>query len=155
MTVDRLTLLFFDASPLIAAAGSPAGGSGFLLSLCARGYLKAAVSQPVLLEAQRNIQAKLGEAAIQRFYNLLAVVPFSLTSLPDEAEFKRLEKFINRKDVHVIAAALEIHAPFLLTLDRGLVLEVNKANLGVQALTPGDFIKAILPNHTDFPGIRD
>jgi hypothetical protein len=50
-TIDRHTLLFLDASPLIAAAGSPAGGPGFLLSLCARGYLKAAVSQPVLLEA--------------------------------------------------------------------------------------------------------
>lgn len=155
MTVNRRTLLFFDASCLIAAAGSPAGGSGFLLSLCAREYLKAATSQPVLLEAQRNIQAKLGGAAIQRFYNLLAVVPFLLASLPGEAEFKRLEKLVNRKDVHVIAAALEIHTPFLLALDKGLVLEVNKANLGVQSLTPGDFIKTILSNHTDFPGIRD
>jgi predicted nucleic acid-binding protein len=155
MTVDRNTLLFFDASCIIAAAGSPTGGSGFLLSICARGYLKAAVSQPVLLEAQRNIQAKLGDAAIQRFYNLLAVVPFSLTSLPVESEFKRLEKLINRKDVHVIAAALEVHAPFLLTLDRGLVLEVNKAHLGIQAFSPGDFIKSVLPTHVDYPSAKD
>jgi hypothetical protein len=86
MIIDRNTLVFFDASCLIAATGSPSGGSGFLLSLCARGFLKAAVSQPVLLEAQNNIQAKLGEEAIQRYQNLLAIVPFSLAALPDRTQ---------------------------------------------------------------------
>jgi hypothetical protein len=62
---------------------------------------------------------------------------------------------INKKDVHVIAAALEIHGPFLLALDKGLVLEVNKANLGIQALSPGDFIKTVLPNHVDYPSARN
>ena len=91
MTIDRNTLVFFDASCLIAAAGSPSGGSGFLLSLCARGYLKAAVSQPVLLEAQSNIQAKLGDEAIKRYHNFLAIVSFTLAALPDQMKFKRLE----------------------------------------------------------------
>src|SRR6476661_7199168 len=151
MIIDRNTLVFFDASCLIAAAGSPSGGSGFLLSLCAKGFLKSAVSQPVLLEAQRNIQSKLGDGAIKRYHNLLAVVPFSLASLPETAELKRLGKLINRKDVHVVGAALEIHATFLLALDKGLVLEVNMKNIGIQALSPVDFIKMILPNHVDFP----
>ena len=155
MTIDGNTLVFFDSSCLITAAGSPSGGAGFLLSLCAKGYLKAALSQPVLLEAQRNIQAKLGHEAIKRFYDLLAVVPFSLASLPEKAELKRLGKIINRKDVHVVAAALEVHAPFLLALDKGLVLEVNKVNLGIRALSPGEFIKTILPNHVDYPAARD
>jgi predicted nucleic acid-binding protein len=155
MTIDRNVLLFFDSSCLIAAAGSPSGGSGFLLSLCARGFLKAAVSQPVLLEAQNNIQAKLGDEAIKRFQNFLAIVPFSLAALPEKTEFTRLEKMINKKDVHVVAATLEIRAPFLLALDKGLVLEVNKANLGIQALSPGDFIKTILPNHIDYKSARN
>jgi predicted nucleic acid-binding protein len=150
MIIDRNTLIFLDASCLIAAAGSPSGGSGFLLSLCAKSYLKAAVSQPVLLEAQSNIQAKLGDEAIKRYHNLLAIIPFSLASLPDRAELKRLGKLINKKDVHVVGAALEVHAPFLLALDKGLVLEVNKVNLGIQALSPGDFIKTVLPNHEDY-----
>lgn len=155
MNIDQNTLVFFDSSCLIAAAGSPSGGSGFLLSLCARGYLKAAVSQPVLLEAQRNIQAKLGDEAIKRYHNLLAVVPFSLASLPDKTKLKRLEKMINKKDVHVVSAALEIHAPFLLALDRGLILEVNKVNFGIRALSPGDFIKSVLPNHIDYLSYKD
>ncbi len=155
MTIDRNTLLFFDSSCLIAAAGSPKGGSGFLLSVCARGYLKAAVSQPVLVESQNNIQSKLGDNEINRFYNLLAIVPFSLASLPDQEEFARLEKLVNKKDVHVVAAALEVHAPFLLTLDKGLAVEVNKSHLGIQALSPGEFIKTVLPNHVDYSSARE
>jgi predicted nucleic acid-binding protein len=55
----------------------------------------------------------------------------------------------------LIAAALQAHAPFLLALDKGLVLEINKANLGIQALTPGDFIRTILPYHVDYPHEKD
>jgi len=155
MIIDRNTLVFFDSSCLIASAGSPSGGSGFLLSLCARGYLKAAVSQPVLLEAQRNIEEKLGDNALKRYHNFLAIIPFSLASLPEKAELKRLGKMINKKDVHVVAAALEVHADYLLALDKGLVLEANQANLGIQVLSPGDFIKMILPNHIDYLSARN
>jgi predicted nucleic acid-binding protein len=155
MTIDRNTLVFFDSSCLIAAAGSPSGGSGFLLALCSRRLLNAAVSQPVLLEAQGNIQAKLGEEAIKRFQNFLAIVPFALAALPEKAELKRLRKLINKKDVHVVAAALEVRAAYLLALDKGLVLEVNEANLDIQALSPGDFIKTILPTHIDYKSARN
>jgi hypothetical protein len=97
MIIDRNTILFFDSSCLIAAAGSPTGGSGFLLSLCARGVLKAAVSQYVLLEAQRNVQTKLGDEADNHFYNFISIVPFSLATLPDKNILKRLEKICNKK----------------------------------------------------------
>ena len=155
MSIDRNTVVFFDSSCLIAAAGSPSGGSGFLLTLCARRFLKAAVSQPVLLEAQNNIQKKLGDEALARYHNFLAIVPFSIAALPERAELRRLGRAINKKDVHVVGAALEIHAPFLLALDKGLVLEVNKADLGLQALFPGDFLKTILPHHMDYPSARN
>ncbi|MFO7625363.1 MAG: PIN domain-containing protein [Anaerolineales bacterium] len=151
MTINRNTLLFFDSSCLIAAAGSPTGGSSFLLSLCARGFLRAALSQPVLLEVQKNIQSKLGDEAIKRFYYLLAIVPFSLASLPEKAEFEQLANKVNSKDVHVVAAALEVQAQYLLTLDKAFVLEVNKTGIGIQALLPGEFIKTILPTHVDHP----
>ena len=150
MTIDPNTLLFFDATYLIAASGSPTGGSGFLLSLCARGYLK-----PAILEAQRIIQDKLGDEAFQRFYTFLAVIPFALASLPEKGELKRLEELINRKDMHVVAAAMEVHAPFLISLDKGRVLEINQVKLAIQALTPGDFIINVFPQHVDYPPAGD
>src|SRR6266498_4609234 len=118
MTIDRNTLLFFDASCLIAAAGNPQGGSGFLLSLCAKKFLNGAVSQPVLLEVQRNIQVKLGEETLERFYRLLMVVPFALAPVPPPSELKELEKIVTAKDTHVLAATRAIKASYLLTLDR-------------------------------------
>jgi predicted nucleic acid-binding protein len=147
MTIGRDTILFFDASCLIAAAGSPTGGSGFLLSICAKGLLRAAVSHPVLLEAQSNIETKLGGAAVQRYINLLTIVPFSLARLPAQEELNRLKLFINSKDLHVVAAAVEVKAQFLLTLDKKLIKEINTTSLDVQASTPGDFIKKILPGY--------
>ncbi len=152
MIIDRNTLLFFDSSCIIAAAGSPGGGSAFLLSLCARGYLTAAISQPVLLEAQSNIQAKLGDEAAQRFYNLLAIIPFILAPIPQSRKIHQtyLDKGINQKDIHVILAAVEVRAPFLLTLDKRFTHETNNAQIGIIALSPGDFIKTVLPQHTAY-----
>lgn len=82
MIIDRATRVFFDVSCLIAAAGSPTGGSGFLLSVCSRRLLTGVVSQVVLLEADRNIQGKLGLAALQRYRTLLQTTPLLVAAVP-------------------------------------------------------------------------
>src|SRR3990172_350058 len=131
MTIDHQTLLFFDASCLIAAAGSPSGGSGFLLSLCARDLLKAAVSQPVLLEAERNVLAKLAPHALDTYHRLVVITPMTMVPLPAEAEQRKYREIAGQKDEHVVAAAIAAQAPFLLTLDKGLEDSVNAAHLPV------------------------
>ncbi len=47
------------------------------------------------------------------------------------------------KDAHVLAAALECRATFLITLDRRHLLNeaVASADLSVRAITPGDFLR--------------
>lgn len=154
MTIDHTTLLFFDASCLIAATGSPSGGSGFLLSLCAQGRLKAAVSQPVLLEAERNIRAKLGPEALDTYHRLVVLTPMTIVPLPSQTEQRQYRKIVGEKDEHVVAAALVAEAHFLLTLDKGLENRVNEANLPIRALSPGTFIKTVLIQHVDYPAIR-
>ncbi len=57
---------------------------------------------------------------------------------------------INAKDEHVVAAALAVHAAGVLTLDQPLAGEINAAELGLTAISPGAFIKTILPNHPAF-----
>jgi predicted nucleic acid-binding protein len=154
MTINRGTLLFFDASCLIAAAGSSSGGSGFLLSLCERGLLRGAVSQPVLLEAERNVREKMGFDALERYRSLIVLTPLVLSPLPPRRVVSRHEGLVGQKDAHVLAAALAAQASFLLTLDRRLAERVNQANLGIRALSPGDFIKTELPRHGDYPSAR-
>jgi predicted nucleic acid-binding protein len=148
MTIDRTTLIFFDAACLIAAAGSPTGGSGFLLSLCAKGYLQAVVSNYVLTEATRNIQARMKAGAWTNYQTLLTVVPFVMAPVP--APLPTLPP-INAKDVHVVAAAIATSVAYLLTLDKGLLAEANLAQLTFPTLVPGDFIKTVLPTHVAYP----
>lgn len=151
MIVDRDTVLFFDASCLIAAAGSPSGGSGFLLSLCTSGFLKAAVSQAVLWEAERNITGKLPASALATYHRLIVLTPMTVSSVPSRAELQRYRAIVGEKDDHVVAAAVAAKAPFLLTLDKKLEARINQASLPLHAISPDDFIKGVLPQHVDYP----
>lgn len=150
MTIDRSTSIFFDASCLIAAAGSPSGGSGFLLSLCARDLLRPVVSQFVLYEAEHNIRQKLGQHVLHDFQALLIRIPFTVTSVPMISTGAPWLIAVNAKDAHVVVAVLASESPYLLTLDRNLIAEVSRANLPFQALTPGTFIKEVLVQHSDY-----
>ena len=155
MKVDRSSVLFFDASCLIAAAGSPSGGSGFLLYLCASGKLRGAVSQAVLLEAERNIRNKLPAQASVNFEQTLLTVPLIMAPIPEVSTQDKARWGVTDKDQHVVSAALAIACPYIITLDRGLADQINQAELPVQALSPGNFIKQVLPSHPDFPTIRE
>lgn len=154
MTIDHTTRLFFDASCLIAAAGSPQGGSGFLLALCGRELLRGAISHHVLREAEHNIQTKLPPPALDHFYEQVRVLPFLIAPVPVLDEPAAWHLHVNAKDRHVIAAALAIRAAYLLTLDQNLILETNRAALPILALTPGDFIRIYLPTHDEYPRLR-
>lgn len=154
MTVGPTSLLFFDASCLIAATGSPTGGSGFLLSVCARGLLQAAVSQAVLLEAERNIHLKLPPDALGAYHRLVMLTPMTVVPLPSKVDQRRYRSIVGEKDEHVVAAAIAAGAPFLLTLDTRLETSVNQAKLPIQALSPGAFIKTVLIHHVDYRSMR-
>lgn len=151
MKIDRTTLLFFDSSCLIAAAGSPTGGSAFLLRLCALEFLKGAVSQAVLLEAERNIINKFPPAVLIAYDQLLVRTPLIVAPLPTVSKLRRYHSLINQKDEHVVVSAIATGARYLLTLDKTLAKQINQARLPIQALSPAEFIKTILSHHTDYP----
>jgi hypothetical protein len=82
------------------------------------------------------------------------VTPLQLLPVPTPRQLARYESIVGAKDAHVLAAALGAQTPYLLTLDRELAERINGANLGVQAFSPGDFIKTILPQHVDYRSLR-
>src|SRR3712207_3206090 len=86
MVIDQTTLLFFDSSCLIAAAGSPTGGSSFLLALCARGFLRGAVSHAVLAEAEGNILTNLKPPALTRYRREIFSISFVFPPVPRSPE---------------------------------------------------------------------
>lgn len=154
MKLSRTKLLFFDASCLVAAAGSSAGGSGFLWSLCQRGFMRAAVSQPILLEARRNVQENMGTVELERLYRILAETPVLIVPLPEAQAVQHCAALVGEKDAHVLAAAIAGGAPLLLCLDKPLQERVNVARVPLRALSPGEFIKELLPTHPDYPSMR-
>src|SRR5437879_5224005 len=117
MSIGRGTRLFFDASCLFAAADSPTGGSAFLVSVCARGFLQAVVSAAVLEEAARNIAAERPAAILTSLHELVRATPFALVTAPSEAEVLR-QRPVFQSDDHVVAAALAAGIDFLITLDQ-------------------------------------
>lgn len=152
MSIGRNTLLFFDASCLIAAAGSPTGGSGFLLTLCIASFLQASASQSVLIEAERHVLTDLGPGAIETYRHIISNALSRVVPFPTADELLPYEATVNEKDRHVVASVMASGAAFLISLDRRLIEEVNRGGLPATALLPGDFIKAWLPQHSDYPG---
>jgi predicted nucleic acid-binding protein len=143
---DRKILVFLDACVLIAAAHSQTGGSALVIEVCRGFSFKATVSVKVLLEARINIAEKFAEPELVRFYQLLADLdPEMVPSLLPE-NLDRCESLVTLKDVHVLAAALQSGAAYLITLDKRHFMTpvLQAAGLSVKIMTPGDFLKAIV-----------
>jgi predicted nucleic acid-binding protein len=155
MPIDETTVLFFDSSCLIAAAGSPTGGSSLLLAICAQGFLKGAVSHAVLSEAEGNILTNLQPQALNRYRQEILRNPLIITPIPSTTERETAAPITGEKDAHVLASALHIGADYLITLDKGLIARITQEEeLSVAALTPGEFITTTLPTHPAYPSIR-
>jgi predicted nucleic acid-binding protein len=153
--VDRTTLIFFDASCIVAACGSPTGGSGFVLSLCRRQLLRGAASYPVLEEAARNIASHFEPAVLARYFRLTRDTPLTIVPAIDETVTAFWSDYMGEKDAHVTAAAEAIDATYLLTLDKRLAAGVRRSGSTLYALSPGEFINAHLIHHPDREGLRD
>ena len=134
--------LFLDASVLIAAAGSPEGGSALLLEICRARKTPMLVTRLVLREAERNIQEKLDEAALLQFYRLIADLDLQVIPAPASEELKAASGIVAAKDAHVLAAARAGKATHLITLDRKHFLGEKRREgiLPIIACTPGEFL---------------
>ena len=144
MTQQRI-LAFLDASVLVAASRSPSGGSALVMEVCQGRRFRAALSARVLLEARVNIAEKFGEAELVRFYQQVAALDPEMVPPPPLERLARCASIVGSKDAHVLAAALECGAGYLLTLDRRHLITptVQSAGLPVSVVMPGDFIKEV------------
>ncbi len=104
------------------------------------------VSRMVLVEAERNIQAKLGEDSLLRFYRAIGEATLDIVAPPTAAEIVAHSRIISLKDAHMLAAALKGGADLLLTLDRRHFFspKVVRGGLPFQVMTPGDFLRTLI-----------
>lgn len=116
------------------------------MEACQGTRFRAVVSERVLLEARTNIAAKFGEAELIRFYEQLADLDPEIAGDAPADLLAECVPLTTEKDAHVLAAALECGAEYLLTLDRRHLLSeiVLTAELAVRCMTPGTFLQEIL-----------
>ena len=144
--MTRRDRIFLDASVLLAAAGSPSGGSFAALKvvLGSEGRHQAVTSSHVEREARRNLRLKFTHVAVIRFDALLGELMPIHVDLDAAPEPLDLPDFAAAKDHHVIAACLASNASICLTLDRRHLLteEIRQwgHHRGLRFLTPGEFI---------------
>lgn len=150
MPAEGKRRVFLDASVLVAAAGSPSGGSALVIEVCQGQRFAAVCSQRVLLEAQVNIRNKLPAEAMVRFYQILAALSPTVVPPTTTAEEASYAAWVAPKDAHVIAAAVQSGADYLLSLDRKHLVndQARSAGLPFLVLMPGEFIQQVLADST-------
>lgn len=152
---DRNTLVLVDASYLVSGSASPGGGSGYILTICQRGYLRGAVSKIILVEAERNITKKMGSASHTQYFQHLRDIAFEIAVFEDASIPLRHRLIAGEKDAHVITAAVILDAEYVISLDRRLVSRINTATLPITAMTPGEFLRGPLLLHPEYADIRN
>jgi len=137
--------IFLDASVLLAAAGSPQGGSSAAIAQVAHSEeFEVLVSSQVLREALGNVRLKFGQAAVIRLYTLLAQLQPRLVGPRESAAPANLPASVAVKDHHILQACVAAGASICLTLDRRHLLSEDVRRWGIERdlrlLTPGEFL---------------
>jgi hypothetical protein len=137
--------VFSDASVLLAAAGSPTGGSSAALETIATdARYQALASSYVLSEARRNVSVKFPAGADARLAHLLAQLRPRIVRLDAAADLRDLPTSLAEKDRHVVHACLVGGASICLTLDRKHLLTEELRTWGMRRrlyfIRPAEFL---------------
>lgn len=140
MPKQRLKV-FLDTSALIAGISSSKGAARAVLQLAEIGLIEVFVSRQVIIESDRNIEAKLIEMIdeYRKFIEILAPV---LVDDPSQKEVKKFSSIIHPDDAPIFAAAVNSGVDYLVTWDRKHFIGKNisiRSNLKI--VTPGEFLK--------------
>jgi predicted nucleic acid-binding protein len=129
--------IFLDADVLFAGAASPSeyGASLLILQLAEITLIEAFTSEQVIVEAERNLSAKLPQA-LPAFHHL---VSRCLKICPDPApgDLVAYRGLADPKDLPILVAAKRENCSCLITFNLRHCLPGHP---GVDVLKPGDFI---------------
>jgi predicted nucleic acid-binding protein len=132
--------VFVDADVLFAGSASPSehGASLTLLRLAEITLIEALASEQVIVEAERNLTAKL-PAALPAF-RLLVARCLTIVSIPTTDELAQFEGLADRQDRPILAAAVLNRCSWLVTFN---VRHYQPGHPLVSVLPPGEFIRKV------------
>lgn len=133
-------VLFVDADVLFAGAASPSEHSASLmiLTLSEVTLIRALVSEQIITEAERNLEAKVPKA-LPVFRHL---VSRCLTVVPDPelGELSSYQGLADPKDLPILVAALREKCDWLVTFN---IRDYIPGHPDIRVLRPGEFISRI------------
>lgn len=132
--------VFFDSDVMIAGSASTSGASFALLHLAELGLVKGYVSARVVEECRRNLGRKLPGAIVPFEKIVQRCVTVRKTS-PSRPSLSLASNQTNKKDVPILASALESNARFLVTFNVKDYWPSSTTPLTV--LTPGELLSRI------------
>ncbi len=133
--------VFLDTSALIAGIASSKGAAREILRLAELELIEIVLSKQVIVEADRNIEAKMPEILYEyrSFIELLAPV---LVDDPSPRDIKKYSALIDPDDAPILAAAVSSIADCLVTWDRKHFLKGDLRSItNIKVLSPGEFLK--------------
>ena len=132
--------VFVDADVLFAgsASASEHGASLTILRLAEITLIDALASDQVLIEAERNLAAKL--PATLSTYRLLVDRCLTIVPRPSTEEVASFHGLAHRDDLPILVAAIQHECPWLVTFN---VRHYRPGHSDVTVLTPGDFVQRI------------
>jgi putative PIN family toxin of toxin-antitoxin system len=135
---------FIDASVLFAAAYSPRGSAYQLLRQALEGAINILVSEDVLAEVRRNLEAKAPET-LADCELLVEMLPLTIIDDPTPEAIKRVSRYLNPKDAIILAAAMAAQPDYFVTWDRKHFLSdpAIAEKSGLTIITPDDLLTAI------------
>jgi predicted nucleic acid-binding protein len=132
--------VFLDSSSLIAGIASSKGAAREILRLAEIGLVELVVSRQVVVEADRNITAKLPEC-LDDFRNYLETLAPVLVADPSQREIQRSSSLIPPHDAPILAAAIAAQADYLVTWDQKHFMTSGPRALGrPKVMNPGEFL---------------
>lgn len=135
--------VFIDSSVLVAAVGSPSGGSARVLRLAKGDKIKLCVTLEVLRETRLNIAEKFSREKLVRFLMEVKFAKIKIVPEPTEKEISRWEPLTVPKDTHVLAGAIKAKADVLVSLDKQHILTTKvKKNFPILVQNTKQFLAA-------------
>jgi len=132
--------VFLDTSALIAGIASSKGAAREILRLAEIGLVEILVSRQVVVEADRNITAKLPEC-LDDFRNYLETLAPVLFADPSPRDILRFSSLIQPHDAPILAAAVAARADYLVTWDQKHFMTTGPRALArPKVMNPGEFL---------------
>ena len=117
------------------------GASAAVLDLCESETVQIVVSRQVLVEADRNLSAKLPNLVSQYRQFIQDLAPLMVDDPPATA-VKKAAALVGRKDAATLAAAIGEEVDYLVTLDKKHFLKgKTPKDVHLEICTPADFLK--------------